>query len=404
MTFLGFSSVVGVAVRWYSAGQALWAGTAIVATVLLAREWSQKGGAWLLGSVCLGALAAPAVWSGGLVAGPAAVAYLAAKDPSRFRRPILVVVAVTAGAVLAVLVTSRRQITRTTIVWERHAGLWPRPIQAVFHSAQAVAEALFLGNLGLDAVTTHWQAVTLVLGLAGLWAWSRGGFRRVNPLEAAGATIILGSYLLVYAFRGNLPYSSLRPVIWYHAIPQVGAVLFVTGWWTGVRRAGPANPGRFTRRQALGLVGVMACLCVLQAPRAERALIEAAPKMGPSEASMFPIPELKRLRALYFKAESRDQQLRALARLDKAGAIAAQLGAGRETLRRVFGPIKPPGLPDYQNDYDAFSLLRLPTGAPSDSPDPARLHAALDDLLRAETQPRPVWLKPADPWPPPENQ
>jgi hypothetical protein len=41
---------------------------------------------------------------GWLVAGPAAVAYLAVKDPSRFRRPILVLAAVTTGVVLVVLI------------------------------------------------------------------------------------------------------------------------------------------------------------------------------------------------------------------------------------------------------------------------------------------------------------
>jgi hypothetical protein len=55
------------------------------------------------------------------------------------------------------------------------------------------------------------------------------------------------------------------------------------------------------------LLGVTACLCVLQAPHAERALIEAAPKLTASEEFLFPIPELKRLRALYFRAEFRDR-------------------------------------------------------------------------------------------------
>ena len=44
-----------------------------------------------------------------------------------------------------------------------------------------------------------------------------------NALEASGAFIALGGCLLVFFFRGNLPYSNLRAYGWYHAIPQIGS-------------------------------------------------------------------------------------------------------------------------------------------------------------------------------------
>ncbi|GAC1467023.1 MAG: hypothetical protein NVSMB9_08160 [Isosphaeraceae bacterium] len=400
MAMLGVSTVVRPSVSWYSAGQALWAGAAVVVALLLVREWSEKGGGWRLCLVVLALLAAPAVWSGGLIAGPAAIAYLYVKDPGRFRRPALGLAAVSAGAVLAVTFLSRRQIQENPPVWERHPELWPRPIQSVFHTAQAIVEALVLGNLGLDAVTNHWQAIVLVLALGALWAWSRGGWRGVNPLEAAGATVVVGSYLLVYAFRGHFSWSSLRPLLWYHAIPQVGAVLFVAGWWRALWPTDPRGSSRLNRRELLLVLGLVGVLCVIQAPRAERELIAAAPPLTGSETRRFPIAGLQRLRAIYFRSEMQDRQLRAFARLDRADRVVARLGTGAGTLRRVFGRVLVPGIPENQIGTDVFSLLRLPADDPSALDDPARLHAALDELIRPEPRPRPPWLDPGDPWPP----
>ena len=307
------------------------------------------------------------VWTGGLLAGPAALAYLYARDPSRIRGPLLALTGAGAGAILFILVLARRMIVATPLIWEQHQELWPRPIQAVLHVAQAIAESLVFGNLGLDVITTPFQAIVLVLGLAGLWAWSRGGPRRVNPLEAAGATVVVGSYFLVYIFRGNLPFSSLRPVSWYNAIPQVGAVLFATGWWAGLR---PAAPGPLTRRGGLVVAGVVVVTALIQAPRAERRVIEGAPALTPSEARKFPIPELQRLRALYLKAEHHDRQVRALARLEKVQSLAWQLNAGRRTLHGAFGRQLIPGLTAQQDLADAIDLLILPPT--TDPPPPTR--------------------------------
>ena len=332
-----------------------------------------------------------------MLAGPAALAYLFARDPSRIRGPFLALTAAGLGAILFILVLVRRMIVATPMIWEQHKELWPRPIQAVLHVAQAVAESLIFGNLGLDVITTPLQAIVLVFGLASVWAWSRGGPRWVNPLEAAGATVVVGSYFLVYVFRGNLPFSSLRPVNWYNAIPQVGAVLFAAGWWAGLR---PAAQGPLTRRGALVVAGLVVVTALIQAPRAERRLIQGAPPLTLSEAGKFPIPELQRLRALYLKAEHHDRQVRALARLEKVQSLAWQLNAGRRTLHGIFGRRLIPGLTAQQDLADAIDLLILPPDDRPSPPDPARLRDALDDLMRPEADFRPAWISPNERWTP----
>src|SRR4029077_18065671 len=85
MAVLGLSTVVEPAVRWYSAGQPLWAGAAIVATIILARNACLKGRRGRVGIAALACFAAPALWTGGVIAGPAAIAYVWAKRTCRSR-------------------------------------------------------------------------------------------------------------------------------------------------------------------------------------------------------------------------------------------------------------------------------------------------------------------------------
>ena len=398
MAGIGLSTVVQPAVSWYSAGQALWAGSGIIWTLILARAWLRYGGVWRFLLVGLAALAAPAFWSGGLLAGPTAIAYIIAKNPSRYRGLVVALVLVTALAGLIVVGLSRHQITGTNQIWEHHKELWPRPVQVWLHTFQAITETVVLANLGLDAVTTPSQATVLGAVLIGIWLWSRAGLRRLNPLEASGAIVVVGSYLLVYFFRGNFPYSSLRDLGWYHAIPQVGAALFAAGWWQSLR---PDHPHALTRIEAVVVLGFVGLLCVLHGPRAERNLLKHAPALYASEAELFPIPELQRFRALYFKEELLGRQVRALARLTKAESALARLNAGRETLRRIYGRVLVPGIPEKQLNSDAFSLMKLPPEDPARPPELPRIHRALDDLIRPESAPRPIWLKQNDPWPRP---
>jgi len=400
MAGLGVSTVVMPAVTWYSAGQALWAGAAVVVTLVLVRNWSLKGGGWRFALAVLGAALAPAIWAGGHVAGLAGAAYLGATGQSRCRRPALALVGVAASAILLELVLVRREIQETTIIWEHRRELWPRPIQGVLHTAQAVIEALLFGNLGLDTITTPLQASTLTLGLVGLWAWSRGGWRRVMPLEAAGAAIVLFGYLMPYTFRGNLPFSSLRSAGWYHAIPQIGAVLLAAGWWVGLTPLpAQSDPRRLTRRGALIVLGLILLLSQMQTPRAERFLLAEAPPMTASEKQKFPIAELQRLRALYFREDHRDRQFRHLARLDAAQRVCARLRIGPGTIRREFGRILMPGISELQGQSDVVSIMAFPNDAGEMAP--AAVRSALGSLLPPEPAPRPAWLSPKDTWPAP---
>jgi hypothetical protein len=409
MAVLGVSSVVERAATWYAAAQALWAGAAIVVTLLLARAWSRREGPAWLALTALVAFAAPAVWTGGLLAGPAAVAYLWARDRTRVRRPLLALGAVGAVAFSLILVLARGKIRGTPMIWEHHGDVvLPRPIQGVLHVAQAIAETLVFANLGLDVTTTPRQAAILVLGLATLWAWSRRrpGRPPILPLEAAGATIVLGSYYLVYVFRGNLPFSSLRPVTWYSAIPQVGAVLFAAGWWAGLRPAAgtPATAetaGALTRGGALAVAASVAAMGLLQAPRVDRQFVQDAPALVPSERDSFKTPQMLRYREKYLKDALRKRQVRALGRLDHVEELARRMHVGRQTLRQEYGRKLIPGLTAKQDLADALDLLRLPPDDPATKPNLRRLHATLDDLLSPEPEFRPVWLPEDEHWPPP---
>ena len=141
---------------------------AVVLALIAARAWSRHGGIGrllLLASACL---AAPTVWSGGLLAGPAATAYIVARNPSRFRAALVALAIVSVVAAVILVGLSHRQITENDQVWEHHKELWPRPVQAVLHTFQAIAETIVLANLGLDAVTTPYQSVVLVAALAGV--------------------------------------------------------------------------------------------------------------------------------------------------------------------------------------------------------------------------------------------
>jgi hypothetical protein len=397
MACLGISTVVLPALNHYAAGQALWAAAAVVATLLAATRWRANGGAWRLGLAAAGVIAAPAVWTGGLTAGPAVAAALWVDGRARCRRAALAIVVATCAAAAAILWMSRNYIHQTPMVWEQHHELWPRPVQAVLHTCQAIAEGLLLNNLGLDAQSSPLQATVLVACLAGLWYASRGRSSRATPLEAAGAVVIVASGLMTYFFRGNLPFASVRSVGWYYLMPQVGAVLLAAGWWAGLARGAPRDRHGLTWGGVLAVVAVVLALLSVQSVRAERILIEAAPPLAPSEVTRFPTPELKRARAIYLIDEFAQRQRRMLARLDRVEQIARREGIGPAAIRRAFGRVFVTGMPARPEPYDAAGLLSLPRGEANLSR--SLVHSALADYYFQEKAPRPPWLPKSDPWP-----
>src|SRR5262245_4104267 len=251
MAVLGISTVTHPAVTWFSAGQALWAGTAILVAIAIAGSLSEKGGNLRLAAVAFTTLLAPAFWAGGLLAAPAAIIYVYIKDRQSARRAALLLAGVACFSVVLILVLSHGQIGGAQVVWENRKDVWPRPLQVFAHTAQLLIEECVCGNLGLYGTTTPRQAVALVFSPAVLLIWSRRGGHRWNALEATGSFIAFGGCLLVFYFRGKLPYSSLRAYGWYHTIPQLGTILFGAGWWTALR--GPA-PQRMSLGQTAAVL------------------------------------------------------------------------------------------------------------------------------------------------------
>jgi len=158
----------------------------------------------------------------------------------------------TVAAVIASAALGFRYMDATISFHGRTALEAVDPWRGVTHTGQAIPENLVLGNLGLNAHTTSLQGAVLTVIVLGCWLTSRlksdaGNGRwpfrvAVNSLECAGLTLVFGSYLVEWSFRGYLDFSLLRTlglraiVPWYDAIPQIGAVLFVMGWISGPSR------------------------------------------------------------------------------------------------------------------------------------------------------------------------
>ncbi len=322
------------------------------------------------------------------------MAYLYFKKNRNVAGPVLLLAGITLGSALLILLVSHGQIRGAEIVWEKRSDVWPRPIQALLHTAQVLVEACVCGNLGLDVTTTERQAVALLFALAVFHAWSRRGSGPWNSLEGAGATIALGSCLLIYFLRGNQPYSSLRSLGWYHTIPQVGAILFGAGWLSAL---GTPATGRMTLGHAAAVLTLVLVLCVIQFPRAEQQLIQSAPAPAADEARLFPSTALLAGRARYFKSEFHDRQHRALVRLDRLDQLLGALKASPDSLRGVFGRISFPGISEQQHSCDGFSLLLPRARNPDTLAELGSRSMELVELLRPEPEPTPPWLAPKNP-------
>ena len=270
MAMLGLSTVMESVVVWYSAGQALCAGTSIVASLIAIESWLSQGKVWSLALAVAASLAAPGIWMGGLVAGPAAAAYLwfaGRRTSKRAAVAFLMVSVCLAGPLLASVSNEMQRLSQPA---DRRTGTAAKALEAVRSTCMAIPETLVFRNLGIDAPLTAPQGLVICLAIA--WFWFRGGLRRPNRFEAAGAVLVVGSYLMVYFFRGYMAYEHMRVVGWYNAIPEIGAILFVAGWWArwrGSDAAEPtAEPSRWTFRCLMAVVSVTCCLLVLHLPRA----------------------------------------------------------------------------------------------------------------------------------------
>ena len=371
MAAVGLSSVLGPAVLWYAAGQALASGTMILAMLAALQAWRARGSWWLLGCGLLAAVAAPLFWSAGYTAGPAGSAYLWADGRRGCRRAAVLPLAASLATAIVVGMVAGPAIAAASPLGR--AGWSLRDLDrlepAMAHTAQAVCEALVLNNLGLDAATTPGQALVLVAILAGFWMQSRrrsdppGPSRRpglpFSPLEAAGAVLVLANFAMIFAVRGTeTTFDNLRTLGWYHAVPQLGAVLFAAGWWSG--RPGPPpralEPPRL--RDILAATLFAAVLLLLQAPRADRVIFRYDGLSAPIPPVAGTTPGRVRTRADL--AERARSQRRALAELDRLEQAARQAGARIEALPAVADRPWVPGMPANLPDFRASDLLDWP--------------------------------------------
>jgi hypothetical protein len=395
MIGLGVTTVMQPATTWYAASQTLWAGVGVLATLWALQRWRRGGGVWPLALAALTAALAAGSWSGGYAVGPVAVVYLWADGSSRCRKAALAALTLTALAVAALLAYRGKAMLAPEHFYGRQANSAIRPERGAVYTLQAVPEALVLANLGLDVATTASQGVMLSLILILGWAWQRWRAGAVTPLELAGGTLVLISFWLSYSARGYDPFSSVRTLKWYHTLPQIGAVLFVCGWRSGMMAlstaARPLSAGG-----ALGVLALAGVMTSLHWPAAHRLLLDSVPRMTASEARIFLIPSLQRQRALALATEQAERQRRLLRRLDQIESVAREHGIGRTAIARAFPRIDGGNLPE---PIDALEMLDVPDEGRQNNPQAVR--AALNWLMVTEPQFRPPWLDPNETWPPP---
>jgi hypothetical protein len=402
MAGVGMSTVLGPAVLWYAAGQALASGTVILAMLIALSAWTNRGGRHFLLMACLAAVAAPMFWSAGYTAGPVAAAYLVPR-----RR--------TADRIAAFFVLAASLMTGG-LLWlvarhEAHAdGSGPNDVIKLAQripaglalTVQAIPEILIINNLGLDAPTTSSQGLALCAIVALSWCVLRNRtaanrqlrlaarpmssphvvefLQSVNRLEAAGAVLIVASFWLIYTARGDYSFDNLRALGWYHALPQLGAVLLAFGWRRGNPAEAPVkrlNPPTFA--ELAFVAGLTTVLLLLQMPRANRVIFDfdgaaAAIPVGESESPPRPASWADLV-------ERARKQQRALARLDRVEKIARERETSRSGLREAIGRLSVPGLPVGLTDMDAIDLLSLPESGSLTHPEAIRaaVTAALSD-------------------------
>jgi hypothetical protein len=363
MAAVGFSSVLGTSLLWYAASQALAAGVMILVMLTALQAWRVQGSWWLLASGLLAAMAAPLFWTAGYTAGLVGTAYLLADGRRSCQRAAVLPVAVSVVTFLLVWrITDHIENQKSPF-----SGTVVSFGTGVVHSAQAVCETLLLKNFGLDATTTPAQALALASLLALLWIWSHsrfgprgsGTWPPINPLEVAGVVLVVGSYGMIHSVRGTqTSFEEVRTLGWYDSIAELGAILFVFGWWAGRLDSPPARTLRPPERgELLVVVLVGAIILLIQEPRIER-VIYRYDGLGASVR-----PELimaMPLRTPVDLAERARAQRQALALLDRLEQAARERRVDREAIHQSLTRTPVRGMPEFFADPAALGLLDIP--------------------------------------------
>ena len=437
MILIGTTSLMLTPATWYSAGQPFWAGFGILATLWYAQSYRRTAQKPALMLAMISAMLAGWFWTVGHLAGPVAAIYLWVDGRRRCRFAAAAPLFATAIAVGLTLALGARRIDSTISFHGRTAREAASPVQGLFHTLQAIPENLVFGNLGLAVHTTAGQGAVLTLVLVALWLsrlWFQGRrleqnddrgietrlartrYWPVSPLEAAGAALVVGSYLVEWTFRGYMDYQYLRTinirvyVPWYDVIPQIGAVILTTCWWAETRTAmtsdvAAAKPRSLTRLASLGLLALLVTMLLLHRPRVDFLVRESVPHLLPSEKKRFPIPGLQTMRASFLLLRQAEWQRTVLRRLDHVQEIARRMDLGRDTLRAALGHRWLPGnrgplQPELYDFYDAIALVDVPDkGRPASA---MTVRVALAVFFPDEKEPRPEWIAPNVKWPPEE--
>lgn len=404
---VGVTSIQRLSTIWYSAGQTLWAGVFILGALILAQEAIHRRWHWLWPGVFVSCWLAGGFWTIGHAAGPVTAIYVIAAARGRQRLFALVPAAAMITAVAIALSFGGKEIDASTSFHGRSTREAFNPVQGLSHTCHSIIETMILANLGIDARTTDIQAVTLTLMLFAIWcAWHIGKKKPVTTLEWVGGALCISAYWVEWSFRGYFSWNSLKGVVyWYDSIPQIGWTLFVSGWAMAAFLPDAqlvdarSWPNRMKRKQALALIGFALTMLVLHQSEVDRQLIESIPPLTAWEVenNSFPIPELRRLRAVYIWDERAKRMTRHIARFQNAESIARKAGWSVADISAAFGRVRIPGIP---KAYDGVYLMNLPLTSdhPADAP---AVRRALGGLLEVEPEARPPWLSAApDPWPP----
>ncbi len=259
----------------------------------------------------------------------------------------------------------------------------------MLHTAQAISEYLIVGNLGLSTETTPIQGVILTVALVLLWVICRRDRWKFNRLECTGAALLFASYWIECTARGYAPFWIIRLIApWYHAVPQIGAVLLVFGWLSGSRDRStpdPAAPAPLTWEGVICVTLVALALVALNQPRVE-AIWENSVLRSTWLATTERNSTRKGMPTRIVALDRARWQRRHLVKLEEAEATARRLGIGRDAIHRVFGRLDAPNLPSIS---DALDLLDLPGTGPETDPD--RIRRALGHDVRMSPEPQLPW-------------
>ena len=245
MAAVGTTSVMASSACWYSAGQTLWAGFGILATLWYAQCWRRSRSSAALPLAAISAMLAGWFWTIGHIAGPAAAVYLWLDGRRRCRWAAAVPLAATVLAVALGMFLGGGKIDSTVSFHGRTTREAARPVEGSCTRPRRSPRTWSWRNLGLKAQTTGAQGMVLTAS-----SWASGASQRVTAEAGCGRSIRWNAPDSRWCweptwssgrFGAICPFRSLRTinlgmiVPWYDTVPQIGAVLFVAGWFAGPR-------------------------------------------------------------------------------------------------------------------------------------------------------------------------